>query len=168
MELYKFGFTQVYGNFTPNISNWDERIKKIDLAGGAPSSWAATNEYNFGKDLVLDFLGCANLLWSTHTIDQTELIGIVWELMPSVRSNLSSERIPSEDGDIVEPIDISSRFNLANDTQVFGVNMSNLKSGEVHSRTKVFNLFLPAGAYGNSSDCCRICWCRRKSTAFGG
>ena len=150
VELKEFGFTQVYGNFTPNISNWDERIKKIDLAGGAPSSWASTNEFNFGKDLMLDFLGCANLLWSAHTIDQAELIRIVWDLMPSVRSNLSAVRIPSEDGDIVEPINISSRFNLANDIQVFGVNLSNLKSGEVHSRTKVFNLFLPAGAYGNS------------------
>lgn len=128
MELKEFGFTQVYGNFTPNISNWDERIKKIDLAGGAPSSWASTNEYNFGKDLLLDFLGCANLLWSTHTIDQTDLIGIVWELIPSVRSNLSAARIPSEDGDAVEPIDISFHFNLANDSKVFSIDLSTLKS----------------------------------------
>ncbi len=149
MELYKFGFTQVYGNFTPNISDWDERIKKIDLAGGAPSSWASTNEYNFGKDLLLDFLGCANLLWSTHTINQTDLIGIVWELMPSVRSNLSSERIPSENGDKIEPIEISQCSNLAKDTKVFNVNLSTLKSGEVHSRGRVFNLVNPAKASGN-------------------
>ena len=134
MELQEFGFSQVYGNFKPNISNWDERIKKIDLAGGAPSSWAATNEFNFGKDCLLDFLGCANLLWSTHTIDQTDLIGIVWELIPSIRSNLSAARIPSEDGDVVESIDISAYFNLANDSNVL----------------KVFNLFLPAEASGNS------------------
>ena len=139
-ELNQFGFAQLYGNFKPNISNWDERIKKIKLAGGAPSSWAATNEFNFGKDLLLDFLGCANLVWSTHTLDQMELASIVRELMPSVRSNLSSARIPSEDGDAVEPVDISSHFNLAGDSKVFNIDLSSLVTGVVHSRTKVFNL----------------------------
>ncbi len=140
MELHDFGFTQIYGNFKPNISNWDERIKKINLAGGAPSSWAATNEFNFGKDLLTDFLGCANLVWSTHTLDQTDLASIVLELMPSIRSNLTAERIPSEDGDAVEPIDISPHFNLACDSKVFNVDLSTLKTGEVHSRAKVFKL----------------------------
>ena len=28
MELKNFGFKQIYGNFTPTISNWDERIKE--------------------------------------------------------------------------------------------------------------------------------------------
>jgi hexosaminidase len=82
MELQKFGFKQVYGNFEPNISNWNERIKKFNLMGGAPSSWASTNEFNFGKDLLSDFLGCANLLWSSHTIRQEDLAPIVWELVP--------------------------------------------------------------------------------------
>ena len=91
MELKNFGFKQIYGNFTPNISNWDERIKKIDLAGGAPSSWASTNEFNFGKDLILDFLGCANFVWSSHTIDQTGTCRNCPGLMPSVRSNLSGK-----------------------------------------------------------------------------
>jgi hypothetical protein len=144
IELNDFGFTQLYGNFKPNISHWDERIKKIDLAGGAPSSWAATNEFNFGKDLLMDFLGCANLVWSTHTIDQTDLAAITRELMPSIRSNLSAARIPSEDGDVVEPIDISIHFNLANDLKVFDIDLSTLKTGEVHSRAKVFNLAQPA------------------------
>ncbi len=112
-ELDDFGFTQLYGNFKPNISNWDERIKKIKLAGGAPSSWASTNEFNFGKDLMLDFLGCANLLWSAHTLDQEELGSVVRDMMPSVRANLSAERIPSEDGHVVEPIDITPQFNLS-------------------------------------------------------
>jgi len=149
MELYKFGFTQVYGNFTPNISNWDERIKKIDLAGGAPSSWAATNEFNFGKDLMQDFLGCANLLWSTHTLPQADLAVIVRELMPSVRSRLSGERIPSENGDPVVPVDISSCFNLPKDSKAFDLNMGSLAPGEVRSRARVFNLACPAGPPGN-------------------
>ncbi len=107
MELQNFGFKQIYGNFTPTISNWAERIKKFDLVGGAPSSWASTNEFNFGKDLILDFLGCENYLWSSHIIDQKELASIVSELMPSVRSNLNINRIPSKDCDGIEPVDIS-------------------------------------------------------------
>ncbi len=140
MELKKFGFTQIYGNFTPAISHWDERVKKIDLAGGAPSSWAATNESNFGKDILLDFLGCANLVWSSHTIKQIDLPGIVWELMPSIRSNLKAERVPSEDGDVVEPVDVSSHFNISKGSKIFDINLSTIKSGEVRRDKKVFNL----------------------------
>lgn len=140
MELQNFGFKQFYGNFKPNISNWDERIKKIDVVGGGPSSWAATNEFNFGKDLLFDFLGCANLVWSTHTIDQIHLTNIVKELMPSVRASLSTAPNPSEEGDKVEFIDISSHFNLANNSKRFNIDLSTLKSGKVNSRAKAFKL----------------------------
>jgi hypothetical protein len=148
MELNNFGFKQVYGNFTPNISNWDERIKKIDLAGGAPSSWAMTNEFNFGKDIMLDFLGCANLLWSKHTIQPIDLPPIVWELMPSIRASLNGKRIPSKDGNLVQPVDISSKFNLSKDSKVFNIDLKKIMSGEVKAETKVFNL---AGETGLSA-----------------
>lgn len=141
MELKNFGFKQVYGNFTPNISNWDERIKKIDLSGGAPSSWAMTNEFNFGKDIILDFLGCANLLWSTHTIKQIDLPPVVWELMPSIRAGLKGKKIPSEDGNMIEPVDISSHYNVSRDSKVFNVDLAKMKSGEVKKDLKIFNLF---------------------------
>ncbi len=72
-QLDEFGFSQVYGNFTPEISDWDQRVKTRGLMGGAPSSWAATNEKNFGKDLIYDFLGTANLLWSDHYIHPDSL-----------------------------------------------------------------------------------------------
>ncbi len=140
MELEKFGFKQLYGNFEPNISNWDERIKKLDLAGGAPSSWAATNEYNFGKDLLSDFLGCANLLWSPHTLKQIELGPIVRELMPFIRSGLNGKRIPSEDGDPIAFVDISAHLNLSKDSKAFGMNLNAMKSGKVQNRSKTFNL----------------------------
>ena len=151
MELQKFGFKQVYGNFEPNISNWDERIKKFDLLGGAPSSWASTNEFNFGKDLLSDFLGCANLLWSSHTIHQADLPPIVWELVPSIRKDLSAKRIPSEDGDSVVPVDISSHFNLSKDAKPFNINLTSLSTGQINSETKVFNL-----ANSNTSEKCAI------------
>jgi hypothetical protein len=158
MELYKFGFTQIYGNFTPAISNWDERIKKVSLTGGAPSAWASTNEFNFGKDLVLDFLGCSNLLWSTHTLNQADLGEIVRDIVPVVRSGFRGERIPSEDGDPVVSVDISKNLNLPADTKVFGAKLSGLRSGEVRLGTKVFNLagtgnrLLSTGSYGKDKN----------------
>lgn len=139
-ELQDFGFQQIYGNFKPNISNWDERVKKIDLQGGAPSSWAATNEFNIGKDLIYDFLGCANLIWSSHTVSQKELVTIVAGLMPDVRTNLSGKRFPSRDGDDIETIDISSAMNAPKGSEVFNVNMDLLKSGRVGSSPVFFDL----------------------------
>jgi hypothetical protein len=147
-EVYDLGFKQLYGNFKPNISNWDERIKKIDLAGGAPSSWAATNEFNFGKDLMLDFLGCENLLWSSHTLAPEDLVGIVRGQIPFIRSNLSTDRVPSEDENIVEPLDIAAHFNLAKDSKVFNLELGTLRSGEVKSRFQIFQLATPEEASG--------------------
>ena len=139
-ELQKFGFKQIYGNLTPDISNWDERVRKFDLLGGAPSSWASTNEFNFGKDLMMDFLGCANLVWSSHTINQIELAAKTSELMPYIRSNLNISWIPSKDGDETAPVNISDNFNISGDTKVFNSSLSSLKSGEVKKDTRIFNL----------------------------
>ncbi len=139
-DLQRFGFKQVYGNFKPNISNWDERIKNIDLIGGGPSSWAATNEFNFGKDLLYDFLGCANLLWSAHTLSQSELADIVQELIPSIRNRLSIMPIPSQEGNVTEFIDITSYFNLPKNSKVFDLDLQALKTGEVSNQNKKFKL----------------------------
>ena len=139
-EYQAFGFKQIFGNFEPTISNWDNRIKKIDVLGGAVSSWAATDEFNIGKDVLLNFLGCANLLWSTHTIDSVKLAKSIRKLIPSVRSRLSSQRIPANDGDAVIPIDISAQINLKSGSVPFGVNLNTLKKGEMHDDSKVFNL----------------------------
>ena len=162
MDLYKFGFTQIYGNFTPAISNWEERIKKVDMIGGAPSAWASTNEFTFGKDLVLDYLGCANLLWSTHTLNQMDLGEIVRGMMPVVRAGFKGTRIPSQDGDPIVPVDISKQMNLAADTKVFGVKLNSLKSGEVRAGSLVFSLagngqqasnrFVAAGSAGKDKN----------------
>jgi hypothetical protein len=147
MELQKFGFRQIYGNFTPNISNWDERIRKIDLAGGAPSSWAATNEFNFGKDLMLDFLGCANFVWSRHTLSQREQLAIANELMFSVRSRLNLSRIPSQTAGDILPLNISSKFNLGKKTALLNIDLRSFKDGIVKSKERVFDLS------GNGNTC---------------
>ena len=140
MELHQFGFSQLYGNFKPNISNWDSRILDIDIVGGAPSAWISTNEFTFGKDLVFDFLGCANLLWSKHTIQQIDLAGYVWEQLPVVRRNFRGYDPPSEDGDPVVPVDISSHFNLNTNSDVFGVKLTSLKSGVLSAGEQIFKL----------------------------
>jgi hypothetical protein len=148
-ELNDMGFQQLYGNFTPNISDWDKRIKKINLAGGAPSSWASTNEFNFGKDLILDFLGCANLMWSKHTVSQLDMLPIVWDLMPSIRASLKAKKIPSEDGNVMEPVDISLRYNLSKDSKIFNIDLSGMRSGEITKGSKSFTLF-PSQTSGQS------------------
>lgn len=140
MELNNFGFTQIYGNFEPTISNWSERIKKVKVAGGAPSSWAATNEFNFGKDLMSDFLGCANLLWSTHPVSATELPAVVASQIPNIRASLGGERIPSKDGDAIEAVDISGQYNVSRSAEDFGLDLSNLMSGKVTSGPMAFSL----------------------------
>lgn len=148
IEINNFGFKQIYGNFLPHISNWEERTKKINLQGGAPSSWAATNEFNFGKDLILDFLGCSNFQWSPHILNPQELIEVVNEQIPYLRSKLNISWIPSKDGDPIDFIDISSLFNLTKETPVFNQNLSSLKSGKVGNNEKIFDLVSPDSPNG--------------------
>ncbi|HEX7845588.1 MAG TPA: beta-N-acetylhexosaminidase [Chitinophagaceae bacterium] len=142
-DLNDMGFTQIYGNFTPNIIDWDQRIKKIKMAGGAPSSWASTNEFNFGKDLILDYLGCANLLWSTHTIKPIEFPNMVWEMMPSIRASLRGQRIPSEDENVIEPVNITSHFNLVKSSRLFNIDLTNIRPGKVEKGAKRFDIGAP-------------------------
>ncbi len=101
IALSEWGFKQVFGNFSPHITDFDRRASRAGILGGAPSSWAATNELNFGKDLMFDFLGCANLLWSTDHPDMNALSVIVQERLPSIRASLSATALPSRDDDPV-------------------------------------------------------------------
>lgn len=96
-DLSEWGFRQVFANFEPHISDFDHRAARRGIIGAAPSSWAATNEFNFGKDLMFDILGGANLLWSTDRPDMAQLAVMVQELLPGVRSRLSAEPLPSWD-----------------------------------------------------------------------
>jgi hypothetical protein len=97
VALSDWGFRQVFGNFEPHIADFDRRAGRRGVIGGAPSSWAATNEMNFGKDLMFDFLGCANLLWSLDRPDMKSLALIVQELLPGIQSRLSAFPLPSRD-----------------------------------------------------------------------
>jgi hexosaminidase len=96
-DLSQWGFRQVFGNFEPHIADFDRRVTMPGIIGAAPSSWAATNELNIGKDVLFDILGSSNLLWSTDRPDLNRLYVMVQALLPDVRSRLSAEPLPSRD-----------------------------------------------------------------------
>jgi hypothetical protein len=79
-------------------------------------------------------------MWSKHTVSQLDMLPIVWDLMPSIRASLKAKKIPSEDDNVVEPIDISSWYNLAKDSKIFNIDLSDIRSGKVSKGPKLFNL----------------------------
>ena len=109
IQLEEWGFEQVYGNFTPEITEqgYERRSVRKSVLGGAASAWAMTCEPVFGKDLMYTFVGCAGLLWSTRWLGSAELTGVVQSLMPDIRRRLHGAPTPLEDGEKVVPLDIS-------------------------------------------------------------
>ncbi|MEP7258520.1 MAG: hypothetical protein ABI687_09030, partial [Flavitalea sp.] len=120
----------------------------LNIAGGGPSSWTATNEFTFGKDLMLDFLGCANLLWSAHIVEPNELKEIVRSLVPSIRTGMRGKELPSEEGNITEPVDISAFLNFSKSAKDLSVDLSNLKSGDIKNRSAIFHIKETAATSG--------------------
>jgi hypothetical protein len=124
--LSRLGFKQIYGNFRPNISNWQKRSQRSGMLGGAPSSWAGTTELNFGKDLLYDYLGCAQLLWSSQPLSFVELGAITRSLMPKIQRNLSGKILPSDDDQTTESVDLSSWYNVTAKTNILGTTLGEL------------------------------------------
>ncbi|HEX5413461.1 MAG TPA: beta-N-acetylhexosaminidase [Terriglobia bacterium] len=145
-QLEDFGFRQIYGNMEPYIQEYPERIKRSSIIGGAPSAWEATNEFNFGKDLMYTFLGCSNLLWSTGVMEPAQLSSTVQASIPGLRRDLSGETAPSETGDPVSPIDISSSFNAPLRPSAFSIDLNGIRNGRVTQGSRVFDL----GSFGAS------------------
>jgi Glycosyl hydrolase family 20, domain 2/Glycosyl hydrolase family 20, catalytic domain len=146
-QLDDFGFRQIYGNMEPYIQEYPERIKRSTIIGGAPSAWEATNEFNFGKDLMYSFLGCSSLLWSTGVMESAQLSSIVQASIPDLRRDLSGNTTPSGAGDPVLPVDISTSFNAPLQQSVFAVDLSGMRTGRVTAGNNVFDLVSP-GAVG--------------------
>ena len=111
VKILDWGFKQSYINFTPFVENWGRRSARPGIIGGSPSSWSATNEYTFGKDLMVAYLGTANLMWSTHWPEIRELNRAVQSLLPDVRRYLRGRNLPSEDGDPTVPLDLAPHVN---------------------------------------------------------
>jgi hypothetical protein len=144
LKLVEWGFEQVYGNLTPDIQDWARRSARDSVLGGAPSSWAATTEFNLGKDLIVEFLGCANLLWSTHELSKDHLMARVQDMLPQIRRNLSGTTSPSQDGDPVVPVDMTPYLNQSIGDAVMERRMlDGLKAGRVQVNNQVFQLADP-------------------------
>jgi hypothetical protein len=137
-QLEKFGFQQIYGNFEPRIQEYPERSRRSTLLGGAPSAWEQTTEALFGKDLILTFLGCEDLLWSKRVLGSDELAGTVQALLPEIRRRLRGQAPPSETGDIIAPVDISGHFNMPYRESTFNVDLTAGSTGPLRAGSKVF------------------------------
>ncbi len=135
LDVEQFGFKQVYGNFRPNISRWDDRSRRSSVTGGAPSSWAGTTEMNFGKDLLFDFLGCANLLWSEHAIDHAGLAESVRSFVPGIRRRLHGKILPSEGKNTITPVEVGNYLNLDTETDLLGTTFGTLRKGKAGGNT---------------------------------
>ncbi|TSA23028.1 hypothetical protein D4R75_04190 [bacterium] len=143
-QVSQFGFRQVYGNLRPDIGQWDQRKAIRGVLGGAPSSWAGTTEGNFGKDLLFDLLGGANLLWSKHSLSVDSLVFIFEPLISDIRTRLTGKVLPSDNGCTVRTLDISSRFNSSLSEGIEGLNSSALLSGDVRDGNKFYRLVRPS------------------------
>jgi glycosyl hydrolase family 20 len=151
LQLQDLGFQQVYGNMTPAIQNYGRRSSRASVLGGAPSAWEATTEFNFGKDLLEDFVGCASLLWSKHWVAPEQLPQILRTLMPDIRRNLSGKAVPSDLGDPVVPLEIASHFSPSPPPNVVSLKAADLKTGKLTFGNLIFDLADPnslGGKYG--------------------
>ena len=148
IKLSDWGFQQVHANFMYNIQNYARRTARPGVIGGAPSSWAATNEYTFGKDLMMDFLGTANLMWASHWPEEDPLSKIVQSLMPEVRRHLHGRLLPSEDGDPVQPVDIAKAAQAG----ATGLDLPLIKRGALEDGNQHFEVQGPVivGVEGES------------------
>lgn len=138
--LDKMGFQQVFGNFTPDIENYESRKKRTTLLGAAPSSWSATNEFNFGKDLMINLLGSSSILWTGRVMQHGELVDHVQAMLPKIRERLSGIAAPSNTEKLIVPIDISEKFNIGQDVSSLNIDLTGLKTGVTYLQKIPFDL----------------------------
>jgi hypothetical protein len=141
--LDKMGFQQIYGNFEPDIENYETRKLRTTLLGGAPSAWFATNEFGFGKDMMALFLGCSSILWTGRTMSNDALSATVQSMLPTIRVHLSGTTPPSQTEISVGPVDISSRLNMGRTLPMFGVNLDGMTTGDLQYKNITFDLKRP-------------------------
>ena len=140
IQISDFGFEQVYGNLRPDIIKWKERTKIKGVLGGAPSSWAGTTESNFGKDLMYNFLGCANLLWSEHKQTPEQIAFITQALIPVIKEEISGDILPSKLSLPISHINLNSANNSTLNNGIDSINVSDLIKGRIEQNRKSFNI----------------------------
>lgn len=139
-QLDKMGFQEVFGNFAPGMKQFESRIQRASIIGGAPSAWFATNEAGFGKDLLSDFLSCASMLWRGDSLDGRELSGTVQELVPEIRVRFKGEEPPSVTEAASEPVSMTASFNFGAVEAGLGIDLSGMKSGSARLGKVAFDL----------------------------
>jgi hypothetical protein len=139
-QLDQMGFKQIYGNFTPGVRDYERRSKRATILGGAPSAWFATNETGFGKELMADFLGCSNILWTGKVIDGKKLSGLIQSMLPEIRTRLGGALSPSRTEPSLAPVDIQASFNMGVTEPKLGVDLSGMRTGSVQRGKVQFNL----------------------------
>jgi hypothetical protein len=110
------------------------------ILGGAPSAWFATNEWGFGKDLMSNFLGSANILWTGHVITGKELSAMVQAMLPDLRVRLRGELPPSRTEPSISPLNISASFNMDDRQGAMGVDLSGADTNPVASGRVRFDM----------------------------
>jgi len=139
-QLDAMGFQEVYGNFTPGIRDYARRSKRPSIVGGAPSAWFATNETGFGKDLMADFLGSSNILWSGKVIDGKELSARIQSLLPEIRVRIKGQPPPSQTESSFATIGIQASFNMGSTEPKLGVDLTGMKTGPASAGKVPFDL----------------------------
>ncbi len=132
VSLEEWGFQQVYGNMTPGVQNYGRRSARKSVIGGAPSSWAATTEFNFGKDLMYSFLGTANMLWATKWPAPDELARLAQGRVEQLRARLSGV-VPPSDLDPVTPLRLAPGSER----------LAEMRTGRITSGKLVFEVNAP-------------------------
>jgi len=139
--LDEWGFHQVYGNMEPDLlHNYTTRSRRKTIIGGAPSSWAATTEFNMSKDLLFSILGCSNMLWSNQAADFREIAKVTQASAAWLRPSLEGVTLPSEVGDPVAPVDISAAFNMPAFDESWGADLRGMLAVSIKSGAHVFEL----------------------------
>jgi hypothetical protein len=138
--LDQMGFEEIYGNFGPVIENYAARSTRPTILGGAPSAWCATNEFNFGKIMLTDFLSCSNILWHGEVVNGRRLSGLAQSRMPYIRSRFRGCLPPSRTESSIAPVDISRSFNTAGREAVIGCDLLEVKRGRIQFGRVPFEL----------------------------
>jgi len=144
-QFDQMGFRQVFGNLHPYAENWQARMKRSSIIGGAPSVWFATNEIGFGKDQLSDFLGGANMLWRGDALYGPGLSGVIQSMMPEIRTRFRGEEPPSATEASIVPAHIAAAFNTGAAEPGLGINLAGMESATARLGRVPFELSEHAG-----------------------
>lgn len=99
-QLKAKGWKQIIGNFygARKYDQWISLLSDSTILGAEVSTWCRPTEYVFGlNDFMLNTLVSQQLLWSGKDIPIDEVYQRAAEYMPSIRCQISGQKLPSMD-----------------------------------------------------------------------